>query len=73
MNPWQSLTAEKKIGKFTANGIARMPKDISELYVDSAALQLRWQGIYTLSNYAALRQLRRFANRDTAERVGSAN
>jgi hypothetical protein len=27
---WETLTAEQKVGKLTSNGIARMPKDISD-------------------------------------------
>ena len=41
-----------------AKGIAGLPVDIRELYPQSASLQLRWQGIYTLTNWVALRQMR---------------
>lgn len=41
-----------------ARGLAALPVDITELYPQSAALRLRWEGIYTLTNLVALRQMR---------------
>ena len=46
-----------------ANGISAMPKDITDLYSRSASLKLRWAGIYTVSNFVALMQMRRYAQR----------
>lgn len=40
-------------------GLAAMPRDISELYTDGASLRLNWEGVYTLSNWVALRQIRK--------------
>ncbi|MGC1818402.1 MAG: glycosyltransferase family A protein [Casimicrobiaceae bacterium] len=42
-----------------AKGLAGMPLDITELYPRAASLRLHPAGIYTLSNWAALRQMRR--------------
>ncbi len=42
-----------------AKGLAGMPRDITELYPRAASLRLQPAGIYTLSNWAALRQMRR--------------
>ena len=58
-------------GTVTVNGTQRtalyaaMPHDITELYHGAVDLPLRWQGIYTLSNWIALRQMRRIAARST--------
>ena len=41
-------------------GLAGLPKHISEIYPDSGSLKLRWQGIYTITNWIALMQLRRY-------------
>ena len=41
-----------------AKGITGLPADITDLYAGSGALRLRWQGLYTLTNWIALRQLR---------------
>jgi glycosyltransferase involved in cell wall biosynthesis len=40
-------------------GLAAMPDDIRQLYADSHALSLRWDGIYTIPNWFALREMRR--------------
>jgi glycosyltransferase involved in cell wall biosynthesis len=42
-----------------AKGLAGMPRDITELYPRAASLRLQPAGIYTLSNWVALRQMRR--------------
>jgi len=42
-----------------AKGLAGMPRDIRDLYPRAANLELRWQGIYTLSNWVALRWMRK--------------
>ena len=41
-----------------SRGIAGLPADITELYGGAAALPLDWNGIYTLPNWIALRQMR---------------
>lgn len=41
-----------------AKGIGALPSDITELYPQAMSLTLRWQGIYTLTNFVALRQMR---------------
>lgn len=40
-------------------GLAGLPADITQIYGESNSLSLRWQGPYTLSNWFALRQMRR--------------
>jgi glycosyltransferase involved in cell wall biosynthesis len=42
-------------------GVAALPADITELYALSTGLRLRWQGIYTLTNWIALRRMQRLA------------
>ena len=42
-----------------SRGLAGLPADITELYSQAENLQVRWQGIYTLTNLVALRQMRR--------------
>lgn len=42
-----------------ARGIAGLPSDIAELYPLAASLPLKWDGIYTLTNLVALRQMRK--------------
>lgn len=51
--------------RIEAHGLDAMPRDITELYPDAVDLPLRWQGIYTLSNWVALRQMRRIAARSS--------
>jgi len=43
-------------------GIAGMPRDITELYGQAAALSLSWDGFYTLPNWVALTAMRRIGN-----------
>jgi len=45
--------------RLKAGGLAAMPRDIREIYGDSQRLGLRWDGIYTLTNWFALREMRR--------------
>ena len=40
-----------------------MPKDIREIYGDSDRLSLTWNGIYTLTNWFALREMRAIGRR----------
>ena len=44
-------------------GISALPADITELYPQAASLRLRWEGISTLTNLVALRQMREVGNR----------
>ena len=41
------------------HGVAALPKDIRELYCHANTLKLRWQGFYTITNWIALRQMRK--------------
>ncbi len=45
--------------RLKAKGIGSMPRDITELYTDASTLPLRWDGVYTLPNWFALRAMRR--------------
>lgn len=47
--------------RLKAGGLAAMPRDIREIYGDSLRLGLRWDGIYTVTNWFALREMRRLA------------
>jgi len=40
-------------------GLEGLPADITQLYGEAGTLNLRWQGPYTVSNWFALRQMRR--------------
>ena len=40
-------------------GMGAVPADVTEIYPRAEALTLRWQGPYTLTNWVALRQMRR--------------
>jgi glycosyltransferase involved in cell wall biosynthesis len=46
--------------KLTSEGIEALPTDITELYPLSSSLKLRWAGIYTITNWIALQEMRRF-------------
>ena len=39
------------------DGIGGMPKRISDLYSDAKNLRLHWQGLYTITNFIALRRI----------------
>ena len=41
-------------------GMAGVPRDITELYGHANRLKVRWDGLYTVSNWIALNQMRRF-------------
>jgi hypothetical protein len=43
-------------------GIAGLPTDITELYERAGDLSLRWDGIYTVPNLIALRQMQSTPN-----------
>jgi glycosyltransferase involved in cell wall biosynthesis len=42
-----------------ARGLAGLPREITELYKDSDTLSLRWNGVWTLPDWFALRAMRR--------------
>jgi glycosyltransferase involved in cell wall biosynthesis len=46
--------------RLKAHGISALPADITETYRDAGELKLMWQGLYTLPNWVALRQMRKF-------------
>lgn len=45
------------------HGLAAIPADVTEIYHSAEALTLRWQGPYTLTNWVALRQMRKIGRR----------
>ena len=45
--------------RLRAHGISALPSDITLLYNGAEALRLRWQGLYTVSNLVALREMRK--------------
>jgi glycosyltransferase involved in cell wall biosynthesis len=49
--------------RLRVGGLAAMPRDIRELYEGAAQLALKWDGIYTVTNWFALREMRRLARR----------
>jgi glycosyltransferase involved in cell wall biosynthesis len=42
-----------------AKGMPGLPANITALYANAHKLNLRWNGVYTLSNWAALKEMRR--------------
>lgn len=44
------------------NGLDALPVDITETYTDARDLSLSWNGLYSLSNWVALRQMRQTAS-----------
>lgn len=40
-------------------GLAAIPLDVHDIYPRAQSLTLRWQGVYTLTNWVALRNMRR--------------
>ena len=46
--------------KLVSEGIGALPKDITELYPQSSNLKLRWAGLYTITNWVALQEMRKF-------------
>ena len=45
--------------RLRAGGLAAMPRDIREIYAGANGLSLEWDGVYTVTNWFALRQMRR--------------
>ena len=41
-----------------SEGIAGLPADITEFYNRAGSLSVRWDGLYTVPNMIALRQMR---------------
>jgi hypothetical protein len=52
--------------RLRADGLAAMPVHIADVYGDAGRLGLMWDGVYTLTNWVALRQMRRQAARSAA-------
>lgn len=48
-------------------GLAGLPADITEIYGGASALKLRVQGLFTLSNWVALRQMRSIAEHTSSK------
>jgi hypothetical protein len=46
-----------------ARGISGLPADITAIYDGAARLRVEWQGLYTLPNVVALREMRNAAAR----------
>ena len=44
-----------------SGGLTAMPRDIRELYGGAQDIGLKWDGVYTLTNWFALREMRRLA------------
>lgn len=42
-----------------SQGLSAVPADVTEIYSKADSLSLRWQGPYTLTNWVALRQMRK--------------
>lgn len=47
--------------RLSAGGLSAMPKDIRDIYRDADNLHLKWNGIYTINNWFALREMRHLA------------
>ena len=52
-------------------GLAGLPAHIADSYTAADSLRLRWQGFYTLTNFVALRDMRRIGNARRAAEAGS--
>ncbi|EXI76734.1 MAG TPA: glycosyltransferase family 2 protein [Candidatus Accumulibacter phosphatis] len=44
--------------RLRAGGIGALPRDIREIYRDADSLSLAWNGVYTVTNWFALREMR---------------
>ena len=47
--------------RLAAGGLAAMPASIRDIYRDADKLSVTWDGIYTINNWFALREMRRLA------------
>jgi hypothetical protein len=52
--------------RLKAGGLAAMPAHIRDIYGDADKLRLKWDGLYTVTNWFALREMRRFAQARSA-------
>jgi glycosyltransferase involved in cell wall biosynthesis len=52
--------------RLRAGGLAAMPRHIRDIYGDADNLRLKWDGVYTVTNWFALREMRRVAARSSA-------
>ena len=46
-----------------SKGLAAVPTDVTDIYSMAQGLTLRWQGLYTATNWVALRQMRRIGRK----------
>ena len=51
---------ELLLPRLKKDGLLGLPDHIAEIYRDAKKLKLRWQGIYTITNWIALMQLRKY-------------
>jgi glycosyltransferase involved in cell wall biosynthesis len=49
-----------------SKGMGAVPRDVQDIYPMAERLTLRWQGVYTITNWVALRQMRRIGRTRTA-------
>ena len=49
-----------------SQGMGAIPRDVQDIYARAEGLTLRWQGPYTLTNWVALRQMRRIGRQSSA-------
>jgi len=47
--------------RLAKGGLKAMPRDIRDIYGDADGLSVKWDGIYTINNWVALREMRRIA------------
>jgi glycosyltransferase involved in cell wall biosynthesis len=47
--------------RLKAGGMSAMPRDIRSIYDGAARLRVTWNGLYTITNWFALREMRRLA------------
>ena len=48
-----------------SQGLSAIPADVTDIYPKADSLSLRWQGPYTLTNWVALRQMRKIGRHRT--------
>ena len=48
--------------RLRAKGMSGLPRDIREIWGEARQLRLKWQGLYTVTNWFALREMRGAAN-----------
>jgi glycosyltransferase involved in cell wall biosynthesis len=57
--------------RLKTGGLAAMPRDIREIYPDAERLPLQFDGVYTLTNWFARREMRRLARAAGAATAGA--